>query len=52
MHRHYTFKMDECLIFQKITSQEQLIIYALDHLEENEREYDNPNLIPNALKAL
>jgi hypothetical protein len=39
MHRHYTFKMDECLIFQKITSQEQLIIYALDHLErENEKE--------------
>ena len=21
MHRHYTFKMDECLIFQKLTSQ-------------------------------
>ena len=40
MHRHYTFKMDECLIFQKITSQEQLIIYALDHLEEKEEEED------------
>ena len=38
MHRHYTFKMDECLIFQKITSQEQLIIYALDHLEDEEFE--------------
>mgnify|MGYP007025844134 CR=1 FL=1 len=32
--------MDECLIFQKITSQEQLIIYALDHLEEKEEEED------------
>jgi hypothetical protein len=38
MHRHYTFKMDECLIFQKITSQEQLIIYALDHLDEEDFE--------------
>ena len=35
MHRHYTFKMDECLIFQKLTSQEKVIIYALDHLEHN-----------------
>jgi len=35
MHRHYTFKMDECLIFQKLTSQEKVIIYALDHLEQN-----------------
>ena len=33
MHRHYTFKMDECLIFQKLTSQEMVIIHALDHLE-------------------
>ena len=33
MHRHYTFKMDECLIFQKLTSQERVIINALDHLE-------------------
>lgn len=33
MHRHYTFKMDECLIFQKLTSQEQVIISALDHLD-------------------
>lgn len=36
MHRHYTFKMDECLIFQKLTSQEQVIICALDHLEQDE----------------
>ena len=35
MHRHYTFKMDECLIFQKLTSPEKVIIYALDHLEQN-----------------
>jgi hypothetical protein len=35
MHRHYTFKMDECLIFQKLTSQEKVIIYALDHLEQH-----------------
>ena len=34
MHRHYTFKLDECLIFQKLTSQEQVIINALDHLEK------------------
>ena len=32
MHRHYTFKMEECLIFQKLSSQEQVIISALDHL--------------------
>jgi len=35
MHRHYTFKMDECLIFQKLTTQEQIIINALDHLEND-----------------
>jgi len=35
MHRHYTFKMDECLIFQKLTSQEQVILSALDHLATN-----------------
>jgi hypothetical protein len=34
MHRHYTFKMDECLIFQKLSTQEQIIINALDHLEK------------------
>lgn len=34
-HRHFTFKMDEALIFQKLTTQEQLIIYALEHLEQN-----------------
>lgn len=38
MHRHYTFKMDECLIFQKLTSQERVIIHALDHLENTNDE--------------
>lgn len=38
MHRHYTFKMDECLIFQKLTSQERIIINALDHLENTNNE--------------
>jgi hypothetical protein len=38
MHRHYTFKMDECIIFQKLTSQEKIIIMALDHLEEGSDE--------------
>jgi hypothetical protein len=42
MHRHYTFKMDECLIFQKLTSQEQIIINALDHLGESDSS-DNEN---------
>jgi hypothetical protein len=42
MHRHYTFKMDECLIFQKLTSQEKIIILALDHLDNKDtNEYDN-----------
>jgi len=42
MHRHYTFKMDESLIFQKLTSQEQIILSALDHLEkEKEKEEDS-----------
>jgi hypothetical protein len=38
MHRHYTFKMDECLIFQKLTTQEQLIINALDHLDKTNKD--------------
>jgi hypothetical protein len=48
MHRHYTFKMDECLIFQKLSTQEQVLLSALDHLdstndeeEEEEEEEDN-----------
>lgn len=34
MHRCYSFIMDKCLIFQKLTTQEQVIISALDHLEK------------------
>lgn len=34
MHRHYTFKMEECLIFQKLSQQEQIILTALDHLDK------------------
>ena len=30
--KHYQIKMDECLIFQKISSQEQVLLSALDHL--------------------
>ena len=41
MHRHYTFKMDECLIFQKLTAQEQVILSALDHLEKEEEDDDD-----------
>ena len=40
MHRHYTFKMDECLIFQKLTSQENVIIHALNHLENTKYDED------------
>lgn len=36
MHRHYRFKMDECLIFQKLSSQEMIILSALDHLSAEE----------------
>jgi hypothetical protein len=34
MHRHYTFKMDECLIFQKLTNEELVLLSALDHLDK------------------
>jgi hypothetical protein len=30
--------MDECLIFQKLSAQEQVILSALDHLEKEEEE--------------
>lgn len=32
MHRYYQIKMDECLIFQKLSNQEQVLLSALDHL--------------------
>ena len=43
MHRHYRFKMDECLIFQKLSSQEMIILSALDHLstEEDKKKQDS-----------
>ena len=37
MHRHYTFKMNEVLIFQKLSDQEMVIISALDHLDAEEK---------------
>ena len=36
MHRHYNFKMDDVLIFQKLTTQEQIILSAFDHLDEDD----------------
>lgn len=32
MHRHFQFKMDECLIFQRLSQQELVLLSALDHL--------------------
>jgi len=32
MHKHYQIKMDECLIFQKLSDQELVLLSALDHL--------------------
>ena len=32
MHRYYQIKMDECLLFQKLSNQEQVLLAALDHL--------------------
>jgi hypothetical protein len=42
MHRHYRFKMEECLIFQKLSAQESIILSALDHLEDT-NEINEPN---------
>jgi len=41
MHRHYRFKMDECLIFQKLSSQEMIILSALDHLDKTKVESED-----------
>jgi hypothetical protein len=35
MHKYYQIKMDECLIFQKLSNQEQVLLSALDHLEKS-----------------
>ena len=32
--KHFQIKMDECLIFQKLTSQELVLLSALDHLSK------------------
>ena len=32
--RHFQIKMDECLIFQKLTQQELVLLNALDHLSK------------------
>ena len=32
MHKHYQIKLDECLLFQKLTTQELVLLNALDHL--------------------
>ncbi len=45
MHRHYRFKMDECLIFQKLSTQELIILSALDHLEDTNIINDNKKLV-------
>lgn len=33
-NRHFQFKMDESLIFQKLTDQEKVLLSALDHLSK------------------
>jgi len=33
-HRHFQFKMDECLIFRKLLDQELVLIQALDVLDK------------------
>lgn len=42
MHRHYNFKMDDVIIFQKLTTQELVILSALDHLDEDD---NNDNIV-------
>lgn len=33
-NKHFQVKFDECLVFQKLTSQEQVLLSALDHLSK------------------
>uniref|UniRef100_A0A6C0AZF4 Uncharacterized protein n=1 Tax=viral metagenome TaxID=1070528 RepID=A0A6C0AZF4_9ZZZZ len=33
-HKYYQLKMDECLLFQKLSTQELVLLSALDHLEK------------------
>jgi len=32
--KHFQFKMEECIIFQKLTGQEKVLLSALDHLSK------------------
>ena len=41
MHRHYNFKMDDVIIFQKLTNQELIILSALDHLDSEDNNTTN-----------
>ena len=34
MHRFFQLKMGECLVFQKLSQQEQVILKALDYLNK------------------
>ena len=43
MHRCYSFRMDNCLIFQKLTNQEQVILSALDHITKESKEDEDKN---------
>ncbi len=53
MHRCYSFIMDKCLIFQKLTNQEQVIISALEHLEKelNEKNQQKQQLLDMTKKS-
>lgn len=33
-NKHFQIKLDENLVFQKLTDQEQVLLYALDHLSK------------------
>lgn len=33
-NNYFTIKMDECLIFQKLNNSENIILYAMDHLNK------------------
>jgi hypothetical protein len=41
MNRYYTFKMDECLIFQKLSQEELVVLTALDHIGEDNKNQDD-----------
>ena len=35
MNRYFQINMDECLLFQKLSNQEQVLLAALDHLDKS-----------------